>query len=401
MGSLLHCTTGKKKMKIGIVVDSVNVSSGGAYSFFEKLLHDLKSVETEHEFIIFHRAGKPEFNNGILNSFTWVPIRSFTLFDRIIRKMLRIVNHIRILFNLPSPLDLTLQKYPVDLMVYPPGIQPAEKIPFIMLVWDVGHRLFPYLPEEQLHHAYVEYIFIPFLPKAFRIIIGNEAGKQQLLRFYPIQPEIIRTIPLPVYDLPDTEPAESRSDFPLPERPFVFYPAQFWPHKNHITLIKAIHILRQRNHLKIDVVLTGSDKGNRENVIRQIADHDLKDQFHLPGIVSRATMRLLYTKTLALTYTSILGPDNMPPLEAMNLKCPVICARYDGANEQLGNAALFFEPFDAEKLANHILTLYQNSELKNTLIREGCALAEQRKFNYAEKLLRIADEFIPYLSFWK
>ena len=373
MGSLLHCTTGKKKMKIGIVVDSVNVSSGGAYSFFEKLLHDLKSVETEHEFIIFHRAGKPEFNNGILNSFTWVPIRSFTLFDRIIRKMLRIVNHIRILFNLPSPLDLT----------------------------HVGHRLFPYLPEEQLHHAYVEYIFIPFLPKAFRIIIGNEAGKQQLLRFYPIQPEIIRTIPLPVYDLPDTEPAESRSDFPLPERPFVFYPAQFWPHKNHITLIKAIHILRQRNHLKIDVVLTGSDKGNRENVIRQIADHDLKDQFHLPGIVSRATMRLLYTKTLALTYTSILGPDNMPPLEAMNLKCPVICARYDGANEQLGNAALFFEPFDAEKLANHILTLYQNSELKNTLIREGCALAEQRKFNYAEKLLRIAEEFIPYLSFWK
>lgn len=112
-------------------------------------------------------------------------------------------------------------------------------------------------------------------------------------------------------------------------------------------------------------------------------------------------MRLLYTKTLALTYTSILGPDNMPPLEAMNLKCPVICARYDGANEQLGNAALFFEPFDAEKLANHILTLYQNSELKNTLIREGCALAEQRKFNYAEKLLRIAEEFIPYLSFWK
>lgn len=388
-------------MKIGIAVDSVNVNTGGAYSFFEKFLHDLNSVKTEHEFIIFHRTEKPKFRNDLLDKFTCVPIHHFSLFGRVIRKLLRIINHIYFLAELPSPLDLTLQKHPVDLMIYPPGIQPSQKIPFIMLVWDVGHRLFPYLPEEQLHHAYVEHIFIPFLPQAFRIIIGNEAGKRQLLRFYPIQPEIIRTIPLPVYDLPDAEHTESRSDFLLPKRPFVFYPAQFWPHKNHITLIKAIHILRQRNHLKIDVVLTGSDKGNRENVIRQIADHGLKDQFHLPGIVSPATMRLLYTKTLALTYVSILGPDNMPPLEAMNLKCPVICARYDGANEQLGDAALFFEPFDAEKLADHILTLYQDSELQNTLIRKGSALAEQRKFNYAEKLLCIAEEFTPYLSFWK
>lgn len=389
-------------MKIGIVVDSVNVSSGGAYSFFEKLLHDLKSVETEHEFIIFHRAGKPEFNNGILNSFTWVPIRSFTLFDRIIRKMLRIVNHIRILFNLPSPLDLTLQKYPVDLMVYPPGIQPAEKIPFIMLVWDVGHRLFPYLPEERLHHAYVEHILIPFLPRAFRIIIGNETGKRQLLQFYPIQPESIRTIPLPVFDFPATDAAEELPiDFPLPERPFVFYPAQFWPHKNHITLIRAIQILKTRDQLKIDVVLTGSDKGNRANVTRQIAEHGLEDQFHLPGLVSSAAIRLLYTKALALTYLSILGPDNMPPLEAMNLKCPVICAKYAGAEEQLGDAALFFEQFDAEQLADHISTLYQNPELKNTMIRKGAARAEQRKFNYAEKLVQVAEEFTPYLSFWK
>lgn len=389
-------------MKIGLFIENISLSTGGVYTFYEKLLYDLKSLETEHEFIIFHRTEKPRLSKDFWNRFTLVEIRNLTLFDRICRKLLQKLNHIRFLFDLPSPLDKALNKHQVDLMIYPPGIQPSEKFPFIMLVWDVGHRIFPYLPEERLHHAYVEHILIPFLPRAFRIIIGNETGKRQLLQFYPIQPESIRTIPLPVFDFPATDAAEELPiDFPLPERPFVFYPAQFWPHKNHITLIRAIQILKTRDQLKIDVVLTGSDKGNRANVTRQIAEHGLEDQFHLPGLVSSAAIRLLYTKALALTYLSILGPDNMPPLEAMNLKCPVICAKYAGAEEQLGDAALFFEQFDAEQLADHISTLYQNPELKNTMIRKGAARAEQRKFNYAEKLVQVAEEFTPYLSFWK
>ena len=389
-------------MKIGIVLDSVAIAAGGAHSFFEKLLSDLKALKTKHEFIIFHQTEELCLCENASKNLTFVKIQNLSLFARIYRKLFRTLNHIHPLFELTSPLDKALNKYPADLMIYPPGMPLSEKIPYIVIVWDVGHRIYPYLPEERFNYSYMEQTLSTFLPKAFRIITGNNAGRQQLLRFYRLQPEIIKTMPLPVFDFtPANATEEIQKDFPLPKRPFVFYPAQFWPHKNHITLIKAIQLLKTRDHLDIDVVLTGSDKGNRVNVIRQIAGHGLENQFHLLGLVSPEKMHLLYSKSLALTYLSILGPDNMPPLEAMNLKCPVICAKYEGAEEQLGDAALFFEQFDAEQLASHILSLYQNPEIRENLIRKGTILAEQRNFNYAERLLLVAEEFTPYLSLWK
>lgn len=125
--------------------------------------------------------------------------------------------------------------------------------------------------------------------------------------------------------------------------------------------------------MNIDVVLTGCEKGNRVNVIRQTVDHGLENQFHLLGLVSPEKMHLLYSKSLALTYLSILGPDNMPPLEAMNLKCPVICAKYDGAEMTIGRAVYslnslsrttgksYFKPFTKSRNKRELDTERNNS----------------------------------------
>ena len=44
---------------------------------------------------------------------------------------------------------------------------------------------------------------------------------------------------------------------------YLFYPAQFWPHKNHATLLAALALLRDRG-VKKRLVLCGSDRGARD-----------------------------------------------------------------------------------------------------------------------------------------
>ena len=46
---------------------------------------------------------------------------------------------------------------------------------------------------------------------------------------------------------------------------YLFYPAQFWPHKNHITLLAALALLRERG-ITERLVLCGSDRSGRDKI---------------------------------------------------------------------------------------------------------------------------------------
>ena len=63
-------------MKIGIVLDSVAIAAGGAHSFFEKLLSDLKALKTKHEFIIFHQTEELCLCENASKNLTFVKIQN-------------------------------------------------------------------------------------------------------------------------------------------------------------------------------------------------------------------------------------------------------------------------------------------------------------------------------------
>jgi hypothetical protein len=56
--------------------------------------------------------------------------------------------------------------------------------------------------------------------------------------------------------------------------------------------------------------------------------------------------------------------QHIPPLEAFARNCPVAAARVAGAEEQLENAALLFDPADPADIARAITKLYHDCELR-------------------------------------
>ncbi len=159
--------------------------------------------------------------------------------------------------------------------------------------------------------------------------------------------------------------------------------------------------LRLQHGLDLALVLTGSDKGNLEFVRHFAETEGVADLVHFPGFVSTEEMIALYRQAKALVFVTYFGPDNIPPLEAFALGCPVIASAVDGAREQYGNAALQVDASCPEEIGEAILKLHTDAKLRDTLVAAGLSRANKwTSVAYIEEILRLFDEFSAVRRNW-
>ena len=235
------------------------------------------------------------------------------------------------------------------------------------------------------------------------VFVGTNEGKAEVESFYGYPPERVKVIPLPTPQMALQMPTDRRAatvrDLGLAPG-YLFYPAQFWPHKNHTCLLRAVRLLRDRGRV-LTLVLVGSDKGNQAHVERIAAELGIASQVRMLGFVSIAEMVTLYRNALALTFPTYFGPDNLPPLEAFALECPVIASRVPGAVEQLGEAALLFDPGDHVALADAVELVASDAITRARLIEGGKVRAARfTSRDYVAEALRHFDEFECVRTTW-
>jgi len=274
-------------------------------------------------------------------------------------------------------------------------------LPNIVTVWDLEHRRKPYFPElasKEWGWSWEkrEENYRTVLPKAVAVITGTRVGKAQVERFYGVDSENIRVIPFPTPSFALERGKKQKS--PRKELPagvsgeFIFYPAQYWPHKNHVHLLQAIKILAEQYGWDGALVCCGSDKGNLRFLRQRASDLGVEKMVHFLGFVSQTELVSLYQHSLALTFLSYLGPDNLPPLEAFALGCPVIAGAIDGAEESLGSAVLYVNPDHAADIAAAVWRIKNENGLRENLIAAGKTRAAQSTAeNYIEQLIHLLD----------
>jgi glycosyltransferase involved in cell wall biosynthesis len=303
-----------------------------------------------------------------------------------------------------SDLELTAGRENIELIWLPSqDYIPIGTIPYFFTVWDLQHRLQPYFPEvsEKGIWRHREATFSEAIRKASYVITGTQAGKDEIIRFYGVPEERIKKgflHPTPVFAL------GCDKTYPLPvtvTAPYVFYPAQFWPHKNHICILLALKHLKEKENTRINVVFVGKDYGNKKYIEKKILEFGLTDQVKLMGFVERETLIALYQHGLTLVYPSFFGPENLPPLEAMALGLPVIAADMPGVKEQLGEHALLFKPDNEKQLAAQILRMASDNNLREGLISRGKDRSRSYTVeHYMEGMLVLFDKFAKIRRCW-
>jgi glycosyltransferase involved in cell wall biosynthesis len=169
-------------------------------------------------------------------------------------------------------------------------------------------------------------------------------------------------------------------------------------------------ILRDKYNYRPQLVLTGVDKpvfnysgyGNLAFIKQRTHEMFLKDEVIFAGFVSRDDLISLYRRAVALVFPSFFGPENIPPLEAFALDCPVITGDLAGSDEQYGDAALRLDPTQPELWAASVQKLREDPALRKALIARGHLRAGQfTADDFALGLFGIFDEFEAYRCNWR
>lgn len=272
-----------------------------------------------------------------------------------------------------------------DLVHFPFQGYVRSRLPCIYNPHDLQHVHFPqYFSTDQI--AWRETIYRTGCREARVITVPSQWVKRDLVNQYNIAPEkVVVTYWAPATD--NTDPvteqtlAATRHKFNLPAA-FAFYPAQTWQHKNHVRLIQALAILRDREGIELPLVLTGKATEFWRVIMRQIQALGLMRQVHFLGYVAPSELRALYRLAQFVIHPSVFEGGGLPILEAFREGTPVACANTTSLPEYAGDAALFFDPLSPESIAAAAKQMWQDEGLRTFLHERG--MVRVRAFSWEQ-----------------
>jgi len=180
------------------------------------------------------------------------------------------------------------------------------------------------------------------------------------------------------------------------QRPYILYVSRIdHPNKNHVRLIKAFDIFKQRTKFPHRLVFAGSDSQNAAVVRKAAAASPWRGDIFFTGHFPTKNLPELYSGADFIVYPSMYEGFGMGVLEAMAVGVPVACARTASLPEAAENAALYFDPADSEDMADRMVSLATNQVLYQECRRLGLERAQGFSWDRcAERTLQIITETV-------
>jgi len=364
-------------VNVGILA-TVDASVGGGYQYLITLMNSLKSVDAAgYQFFVFHTD--PDFPSGEYEGGNWrcIRISGEKPPADILRKAVKLLfpGYRPVYFEKKYEL---MRTFKIDLLVDATTclVGYYSEIPYIYTVHDLMHKYYKEFPEVTfLDRVLRDIIYSRVATRARRVLVDSQRGKEDVMKFYGVPPErvsIFSTAPSKVFfdAWDDTTVNRILDKFNLPEE-YVYYPAQFWHHKNHTALLEAIKALQAKYKYDMSAVFTGSDKGSLGAVLKKAEVLGLGGKVRYLGYVSEEEKMALYRKASALVMPTFFGPANIPVWEAFASGCPVLTSNVHGIADQVGDAGLLFDPTDPADIAEKMHLLFIDGQLRGTVVRKG------------------------------
>lgn len=152
---------------------------------------------------------------------------------------------------------------------------------------------------------------------------------------------------------------------------FAMYPAQTWKHKNHVNLLDALALLRERDGVVVPFVAPGRQSEAFPALARHAERLGIADQVRWLGFVSADDLQCLYRRARVVVIPSRFEAASAPLWEAFRAGIPTACSNVTSLPEQAGDAALIFDPDDVPQIASAIRRLWTDDGLRAALMQRG------------------------------
>jgi len=394
--------------KIGLFLGT-QPSAGGAFQYCQAMLEAFTSLPMSEftKVIVFScddwREKLVEFkipNQSIEN----------TLWGKFFEKILNLINlpikWDRRMYALFHPIARVLLRQKCDLWIFPAAEPWSYQIPVCALVtiYDLMHRYERRFPEISANGVFEwrEKHYSKMSKSVNGIFVDSEVSRLQLIESYGRDPSSIYILPYiaPKYIYNELTPVGFDQRYKGLGK-YIFYPAQFWEHKNHKGLIQAVGLLKEK-YPDLKLVFVGSKKNGYLSTFKLVKQLNVSENIKFLGYVPDSDMSQLYRRSQGMIMPTFLGPTNIPPLEANAVGCPLAVSDVYAMPEQIGNAAIYFNPSSVQGIADAIEKLWTDDDLCSKLRERGLERNSQHlQFHFNEifiKAVRIVQPEVHRLS---
>jgi glycosyltransferase involved in cell wall biosynthesis len=247
-------------------------------------------------------------------------------------------------------------------------------LPSVYCPHDLQHIHYPQFFAPSLI-AWREAVYRTGCRSATTTVALSAFGKRDIVQNYGLEPDRVQVIPwaapTQAYAVPSSEAIDAvRTRYHL-EHPFALYPAITWPHKNHVRLLEALALLRDRSGLTVHLICTGQKGASWPDVVKRVSQLNLQGQVKFLGLVPAEHLRALYQTAQFVVFPTLFEGAGLPLLEAWQDGAPVACSGVTSLPEYAGGASLFFDPASVQSIADAVARMSTDSQLRDDLCRRG------------------------------
>jgi len=271
--------------------------------------------------------------------------------------------------------------------------------PFVFTLHDLQERHYPAyfsVPQRVWRH----FMSGSMTRAATRIICESHYVKRDMMRYLHVDERKVAVIPAPPVsafrdvDVSPDRLAGVKEKFGLGEQ-FLFYPAQFWHHKNHRRLVEAFALLAAR-HEQCQLVFTGQKAWEHDRVFARVEELGLSARVRHVGYLATAELAALYKLATIVVVPTLFESISIPVYEAFLTGTPVCASNVVALPEQIGDAGLLFDPTSPADMAEKIDTVLRDPVLRLDLVRRGTERIRLLTLDrYALQLREVLDQVQP------
>lgn len=313
-------------------------------------------------------------------------------FERALRHRLRswFPSKERAIVKVPRS-DGTIEAAGMDLVHFPLQSAFVTTVPSLYHPHDLQHVHLPELfTASEIHRR--DTLYRTFCRQASLVPVASVWVQRDLEAQFGLPPDKTPVVNLAPFNAAIAPLAPGRlealaSELALPDG-FVFYAAQTWPHKNHLALLEALALLRDRDGLRIPFVSSGR-KGDYFPILeRRVRELKLGEQVRFLGFVSHETLQALYDRCRCVVIPSRFEAGSFPLWEAFQAQRAAACATTTSLPAQAAGAALLFPAEDVPALAEAIKRLWTDPAVRAELVAKGAENVARFTWDRTARLFR-------------
>ena len=380
-----------KRIKIGIIYSYDENWIGGTY-YYQNLIQSLNLLndkEKPHLVLLSNTI----FSFDSIKELDY-PFITYQLIEQPVSFIQNLINKVKVKIFKSKPKTKKIN-FGIDVLFHPSEISIPNSIKrHLYWIPDFQEVYLPHLFSEE-YLNFRKKTQVELLGSNKHILFSSQDACNDFKKLYPKAKSCTYVVNFSVFhpNYLELDIEAIKSDYKItPNVPYFFSPNQFWKHKNHIIILRAVLKLKERFDFKFQIIFSGKEFDYRnptyfEDLRKFVFDNNLNDTVKFLGFIDRKDQLCIMNNALAVIQPSLFEGWSSVIEDAKAMNQNVIVSSLEVHKEQLGENAYYFNPNDEDELIKQIIFFLEGrNDLPDFKYRENLSLFGEDFMNIISKI---------------